>query len=126
MESGRAFVPALVGSLTIGTTFFLSPISGILTDKIGIQMTTFLGGAIASSGMLLSSIFSSKVNYFFLFFIHCPGANWIFSRAVRDASKFCRATECKMWANIDVLKEKIKREVSKGNESLSFTFLLHD
>ena len=68
VESGRAFVSALVGSLTIGTTFFLSPISGILTDKIGIQMTTFLGGALASSGMLLSSLFSSQVISFFFFF----------------------------------------------------------
>ena len=53
----------------------------------------------------------------FFSFVHCPGANWIFSRAVCNASKFCRATECKMSADIGVLKEKIKREVSKGNES---------
>ncbi|XP_060814940.1 monocarboxylate transporter 10 isoform X3 [Bombus pascuorum] len=65
-ETGASSKAALVGSLTIGTTFFLSPISGILTDKIGIQMTTFLGGAIASSGMLLSSIFSSKVTLLYL------------------------------------------------------------
>ncbi|XP_076290848.1 monocarboxylate transporter 10-like protein kar isoform X2 [Lasioglossum baleicum] len=57
---------ALVGSLTIGTTFFLSPISGILTDKIGIQMTTFLGGALASGGMFLSSMFSDKVTLLYL------------------------------------------------------------
>ncbi|XP_076762667.1 monocarboxylate transporter 10-like protein kar isoform X2 [Xylocopa sonorina] len=64
LESGdnaASLKAALVGSLSIGTTFFLSPISGILTDKIGIQMTTFMGGAIASSGMLLSSMFSDKV-----------------------------------------------------------------
>ncbi|OAD61860.1 Monocarboxylate transporter 10 [Eufriesea mexicana] len=66
VESGRAFVSALVGSLTIGTTFFLSPISGILTDKIGIQTTTFLGGALASGGMFLSSILSSKVTLLYL------------------------------------------------------------
>ncbi|XP_012168798.2 monocarboxylate transporter 10 isoform X2 [Bombus terrestris] len=65
-ETGASSKAALVGSLTIGTTFFLSPISGILTDKIGIQTTTFLGGAIASSGMLLSSIFSSKVTLLYL------------------------------------------------------------
>ena len=52
---------ALVGSLTIGTTFFLSPIAGILTDKFGIQLTTFLGGAFAFGGMLLASLFSDKV-----------------------------------------------------------------
>ncbi|KAK0162174.1 hypothetical protein PV327_008532 [Microctonus hyperodae] len=57
---------ALVGSLTIGTTFFLSPIAGILTDKIGIQMTTFIGGALAFGGMLLSSIFSHKVEILYL------------------------------------------------------------
>ncbi|KAK0084170.1 hypothetical protein PV326_006382 [Microctonus aethiopoides] len=57
---------ALVGSLTIGTTFFLSPVAGILTDKIGIQMTTFIGGALAFGGMLLSSIFSHKVEILYL------------------------------------------------------------
>lgn len=50
--SGKA---ALVGSLAMGATFFISPVSGVLTDNIGIRTTTFLGGAIASSGMLLSS-----------------------------------------------------------------------
>lgn len=57
---------SLVGSLTIGTTFFLSPIAGILTDKIGIQMTTFLGGLLASGGMLLSSMLSDKVELLYL------------------------------------------------------------
>ncbi|KOC69627.1 Monocarboxylate transporter 10 [Habropoda laboriosa] len=65
-ETAASSKAALVGSLTIGTTFFLSPISGILTDKIGIQMTTLLGGALASGGMLLSSIFSSKVALLYL------------------------------------------------------------
>nr|CAD7599667.1 unnamed protein product [Timema genevievae] len=46
----------LVGSLAIGTTFFLSPVAGILTDKIGIRTTTFIGGLLASGGMLLSSL----------------------------------------------------------------------
>ncbi|KAI4494329.1 hypothetical protein M0802_009012 [Mischocyttarus mexicanus] len=69
IEAGETEVSSkasLVGSLTIGTTFFLSPIAGILTDKIGIQMTTFLGGAIASSGMLLSSILSDKVELLYM------------------------------------------------------------
>ncbi|XP_011299963.1 monocarboxylate transporter 10 isoform X3 [Fopius arisanus] len=57
---------SLVGSLTIGTTFFLSPVAGILTDRIGIQMTTFIGGALAFGGMLLSSIFSTKVEILYL------------------------------------------------------------
>ncbi|XP_063993763.1 monocarboxylate transporter 10 isoform X2 [Diachasmimorpha longicaudata] len=57
---------SLVGSLTIGTTFFLSPVAGILTDKIGIQMTTFIGGALAFGGMLLSSMFSTRVEILYL------------------------------------------------------------
>lgn len=39
----------------MGTTFFVSPVSGVLTDCIGIRTTTFLGGLIASGGMFLSS-----------------------------------------------------------------------
>ncbi|XP_011497868.1 PREDICTED: monocarboxylate transporter 10 [Ceratosolen solmsi marchali] len=65
-ESGETEVSskaALVGSLTIGTTFFLSPVAGILTDKIGIQLTTFLGGALAVGGMYLSSLLVNQVEY---------------------------------------------------------------
>ncbi|KAF5282979.1 hypothetical protein FQA39_LY04850 [Lamprigera yunnana] len=46
---------ALVESLSMGTVFMMSPVSGVLTDCIGIRMTTFLGGAIASAGLFLSS-----------------------------------------------------------------------
>ncbi|KAJ8964456.1 hypothetical protein NQ317_016640 [Molorchus minor] len=52
---------ALVGSLAMGTTFFVSPVSGVLTDYIGIRKTTFLGGAIASSGMFLSSYYVDNI-----------------------------------------------------------------
>lgn len=54
-----------MGSLTIGTTFFLSPVGGILTDKIGIQLTTFLGGALAAGGMYLSSLVADQVGYLY-------------------------------------------------------------
>ncbi|CAL1677861.1 unnamed protein product [Lasius platythorax] len=57
---------ALVGSLAIGITFFLSPIAGMLTDKFGIQITTFVGGAIASVGLLLSSLLTHKVELLYL------------------------------------------------------------
>ncbi|XP_044761556.1 monocarboxylate transporter 10 isoform X2 [Coccinella septempunctata] len=46
---------ALIGSLAMGTVFFVSPVSGVLTDFAGIRTTTFMGGLIASTGMLLSS-----------------------------------------------------------------------
>uniref|UniRef100_A0A1B6MC42 Major facilitator superfamily (MFS) profile domain-containing protein n=1 Tax=Graphocephala atropunctata TaxID=36148 RepID=A0A1B6MC42_9HEMI len=57
---------ALVGSLTIGTTFFLSPIAGILTDKIGIRLTTFIGGLMATGGMFLSSFCTNSVLLLYL------------------------------------------------------------
>ena len=37
---------SLVGSITIGTTFFLSPVSGILTDKFGLRKTAMAGGTV--------------------------------------------------------------------------------
>ncbi|XP_055593221.1 monocarboxylate transporter 10 [Uranotaenia lowii] len=53
---------ALVGSLTIGTTFLLSPVSGILTDKIGLRRTTLIGGVLTCGGMFLSSFFTDNVS----------------------------------------------------------------
>jgi len=46
---------ALVGSLTIGTTFFLSFLVGMLADKIGLRATSVLGGVLATLGMSLST-----------------------------------------------------------------------
>ncbi|XP_012275951.1 monocarboxylate transporter 10 isoform X2 [Orussus abietinus] len=60
-DTEASYKAAMVGSVTIGTTFLLSPVSGVLTDKFGIQATTFIGGAIASSGLFLSSIVSDKI-----------------------------------------------------------------
>ncbi|XP_033213395.1 monocarboxylate transporter 10 isoform X2 [Belonocnema kinseyi] len=57
---------SLVGSLQLGTTFCMSPLAGILTNKIGIQMTTFLGGLIATLGMFLSSFFLDTVECLYL------------------------------------------------------------
>jgi len=47
---------SLVGSLTIGATFFFSPVSGILVDKLGLRTTTFLGGILTTTGMFISSL----------------------------------------------------------------------
>ncbi|KAK9871374.1 hypothetical protein WA026_011630 [Henosepilachna vigintioctopunctata] len=63
--SGKA---ALVGSLAIGSVFFVSPVSGYLTDFAGIRITTFAGGLIASSGMLISSFCTD--NYVALYFTY--------------------------------------------------------
>jgi len=47
---------ALVGSLTIGTTFFLSFLVGMLADKIGLRLTSVIGGVLATLGMALSAV----------------------------------------------------------------------
>lgn len=54
-------ITALIGSLTIGMTFLLSPISGVLTDRIGLRLTTLLGGILTAGGMFLSSIFIDNI-----------------------------------------------------------------
>lgn len=57
---------ALVGSLTIGTTFLLSPVAGMLTDKIGLRRTTFIGGVLSASGLFLSSFCTQKIEALYL------------------------------------------------------------
>ena len=54
-DSDSATKASLVGSVAVGTTFFLSPVSGILADKLGIRLTVLLGSLIAALGMLASS-----------------------------------------------------------------------
>lgn len=54
-----AFVTSWVGSVSIGMTFLLSPVASILTDKLGIRTTAFIGGLMATAGMLISSFVSS-------------------------------------------------------------------
>lgn len=51
-----------VGSLTIGVTFLLSPMAGVLVDRYGIRPITFVGGLLAASGMFLSSLFVHSVS----------------------------------------------------------------
>ncbi|CAD7093342.1 unnamed protein product, partial [Hermetia illucens] len=57
---------ALVGSLTIGTTFLLSPIAGVLTDKIGLRRTTLFGGLLSAGGMFISSYCTESIEALYL------------------------------------------------------------
>ena len=52
---------SLVGSLAMGTTFLLSPVSSILVDKFGVRRVAFAGGFIAFMGMFLSSFVVDQV-----------------------------------------------------------------
>lgn len=42
-------------------TFLLSPISGVLIDRIGLRLTTLLGGLLTAGGMFLSSLFIDNI-----------------------------------------------------------------
>ncbi|VVD00482.1 unnamed protein product, partial [Leptidea sinapis] len=53
---------ALVGSLTMGTTFLLSPLSGVLTSVMGLRLTATLGGTIATTSLVISSFLTSHVD----------------------------------------------------------------
>ncbi len=53
---------SLAGSLAIGTTFFLSPVSGILSDRFGIRRTACFGGFVATLGMFLSAFSLNHVS----------------------------------------------------------------
>ncbi|XP_046650713.1 monocarboxylate transporter 10-like [Daphnia pulicaria] len=61
-----ALKASLVGSLSIGMTFFVSPLAGILIDSIGLRRTAVLGGAIATVGMLASSFALAHVEALYL------------------------------------------------------------
>lgn len=45
----------------MGTTFLVSMVSGVLTDIVGLQATTLIGGAIACAGFILSSFAADEI-----------------------------------------------------------------
>lgn len=46
----------------MGTTFFLSPLSGVLTSLMGLRLTAVLGGTIATAGLIISSFVVNHIN----------------------------------------------------------------
>ena len=65
-DEDAAFKCSLVGSLAIGSTFFLSFIAGILTDKVGLRMTAMTGALICTLGLALSATYYTNVNVLYL------------------------------------------------------------
>ena len=57
---------ALIGSLTIGTTFFLSFLVGILSDRIGLRLTSIIGSVLATLGMGLSALLYQHIEVLYL------------------------------------------------------------
>ncbi|XP_033119944.1 monocarboxylate transporter 10-like, partial [Anneissia japonica] len=54
------FLPALIGSVSIGLTFCLSPVASTLTDIFGCRKTGLVGGVLATIGVFTSS-FATKI-----------------------------------------------------------------
>ena len=57
---------ALIGSLTVGTTFFLSFLVGILSDRIGLRLTSIIGSVLATLGMGLSAVLYQHIEVLYL------------------------------------------------------------
>ncbi|XP_004921754.1 monocarboxylate transporter 10 [Bombyx mori] len=77
-EESRA---ALVGALTMGMTFLLSPLSGVLTGIVGIRLTAVLGGTIAALGLIVSSFVVDNINalYFTYSIMYGLGASFAYT-----------------------------------------------
>ena len=56
----------MIGSLTIGTTFFLSFLVGILSDRIGLRLTSIMGSLLATLGMGLSALLYQHIEVLYL------------------------------------------------------------
>ena len=56
----------MIGSLTIGTTFFLSFLVGILSDRIGLRLTSIIGSVLATLGMGLSAMLYQHIEVLYL------------------------------------------------------------
>lgn len=83
---------ALVGALTMGTTFFLSPVSGVLTGVLGLRYTAVLGGTIATAAMFLSSFFVYNVSvlYFTYGVMYGLGASFAYTPSLAILGHYFR------------------------------------
>lgn len=65
----------------MGTTFFLSPVSGVLAGIFGLRLTAVMGGLIASTGLLISSFAEYNVNvlYFSYGIMYGLGASFAYT-----------------------------------------------
>ncbi|KAL4716186.1 hypothetical protein ACJJTC_013963 [Scirpophaga incertulas] len=72
---------SLVGALSMGTTFLLSPISGVLTGLMGLRLTAVLGGTIATAALLITSFVVNHINalYFTYGIMYGLGASFAYT-----------------------------------------------
>lgn len=65
----------------MGTTFILSPLSGVLTGILGMRLTAVLGGSIATTGLVISSFLTHNVDalYFTYGVMYGMGASFAYT-----------------------------------------------
>lgn len=83
---------SIVGSLTIGCTFFLSFLVGVLSDKIGLRQTAVLGGVTATLGMALSTYYyqTIEVMYFSYGILFGSGASLAYTPSLTVLGHYFR------------------------------------
>ena len=59
------FFSAGLGSLTLGMTWFASPLPGYLCDRFGCRITNVLGAALCMTGLVVSSFAKSLTHMYF-------------------------------------------------------------
>ena len=67
-DEEAAFKCSLVGSLAIGSTFFLSFLAGVLTDRVGLRTTAMTGALLATLGLALSATYHDNISVLCLTF----------------------------------------------------------
>ncbi|XP_071955205.1 monocarboxylate transporter 10-like [Antedon mediterranea] len=65
LEGANLTTAALIGSVSIGLTFCLSPLASTLTDIFGCRKTALVGGLLASIGVFASS-FATKIGHMYV------------------------------------------------------------
>ena len=89
-DTDAAFRCSLVGSLAIGSTFLTSFIAGILTDKVGLRMTSMTGALISTMGLALSATYHDNINnlYFSYGIMFGTGASLIYNPSLTVLGEF--------------------------------------
>ena len=82
-EVSALYPPAWVGSLMMAMTYFMSPIAGILIDRIGIQLTALMGSITMTVGMISSAYVPSiDYLYFTLGILFGTGTSLVYNPAI--------------------------------------------
>ena len=75
-----SFLPALVGSATLGMITFASPLAGYLCDRFGCRITTFFGAVLCMTGLVSTSFLQSLIPMYFTYSLVLGlGASFIYN-----------------------------------------------